>query len=333
MSVNLFSYRIFLFYVNFATGAGGLAPQWDLNSNDALRFRCYYEEPNQEYVLPQGAHDPLTRRAQAVPRTVVRPVVLLFFLQDSSLAIHDWRVPNSGVDSSLGGRFLRRTTLYKQSVGPAQGGKPVLFDASDFLVGQSFVVNARTFTVVDADTRTREWFLAQRGMALAPALPIPDDGLAADRLRVGGVGAATINGSSGGGGSGGDGSGGGVGSSENVCPSDLIAPLLRDTTVLRFHAVGLLASSSTSSSAPSSSAFSSSDGAVAYTLLYFTQDDTIAVKARGLVEGLGHQFPLLLKRGRLPKDSVEVPGNDHFTSLNGYEVLFTHAALSHSLCS
>jgi len=238
--------------------------------------------------------------------------MVLFFLQDASLAIHDWRVPNSGVDSSLGGRFMRRTTLYKQQADPAQGGEPVLFDAGDFAVGSTIVVNARRFTVVDADTRTREWFLAHRGVALAPALPIPDDGLAADRLRIGGVGGAN---------SGGGGSSGAV----NACPSDLIAPLLRDTTVLRFHAVGLLAPLISSSSSSFSCSSSSSEAEVAYTLLYFTQNDTIAVKARGNVDGLGHQFPLLLKRGRLPKDSVEVPGNDHFTSLNGYEVRHTKA--------
>jgi hypothetical protein len=68
-----------------------------LSADDTLRFRCYFEELVPAFAVPPGAHGTATRGAAPVPRRVVRPVTLLFFLQDATLAMHDLRVANSGV--------------------------------------------------------------------------------------------------------------------------------------------------------------------------------------------------------------------------------------------
>ena len=150
---------------------------------------------------------------------------------------------NSGVDLSMGRRFLRRTQLYKQAGGGSGGAnRPVVFEPEDFRPGQSFTLNARTFHVVDADGKTRRWFLERRGERLGPALPFPSDGLAAARAAV----ESTC-----GGGQGGDAAGGRYHRVDAVArlgdPIEAAAraarrrggggkgpPLARDKTVLRF---------------------------------------------------------------------------------------------------
>ena len=140
-------------------------PPWLVQPGDTLRFRCYFEEPVVDHPKFGGK--------LASHKMRVRKMTLTYFLQDKSIAMHELRTENSGI---VQGRFLKRTQLFRDD-GSA-------FTPSDFRVGGTFSLNMRVFTVVDADTRTRRWFLDELQDALPPALPFPDDGFEAERAAM-----------------------------------------------------------------------------------------------------------------------------------------------------
>ena len=50
------------------------------------------------------------------------------------------------------------------------------FAPSDFSIGEEIEINSRKFMIVDADAKTRDYFRSVVGAALPPSLGIPDDG-------------------------------------------------------------------------------------------------------------------------------------------------------------
>jgi hypothetical protein len=56
-------------------------------------------------------------------------------------------------------RYLKRTKCFKLD----DFGRKVLFRPDDFKPKNKFTVNNQEFEVVDADARTRKWFMETRG--------------------------------------------------------------------------------------------------------------------------------------------------------------------------
>jgi Ca2+-binding EF-hand superfamily protein len=52
------------------------------------------------------------------------------------------------------------------------------FQVSDFNIGEDIVINARTFVITDADERTRKYCRDELGQPLPPGMRVPDDGYA-----------------------------------------------------------------------------------------------------------------------------------------------------------
>jgi len=140
------------------------APRWLSQAGEVLGFHCYFMESVPEY---NGYSETTTER----PR--VRQINLTYYVQDSSVAMTEIKVPNSGMPQ---GRFLKRGRLAKDAAGN-------LFKPTDFRIGQEFVVNQRTFVVVDADERTRKWFKDRLGETLGASMPVPDDGFQEERAK------------------------------------------------------------------------------------------------------------------------------------------------------
>lgn len=140
----------------------------------------------------------------------------------------------------------------------------------DLMVGQDLWVYGRRFRITDADERTREWYRSTLKVEQAPKESVPDDGYAQDRQRFQPPPPTTANG---------------------LPPREKGEFYKKDRKVLRFFCKyedrRLLGDSRD------------------YVLYYYLLNDTIEVKEIA-AEGR-HNFPNLLRRQKLPKDSMHVP--------------------------
>ena len=100
----------------------------------------------------------------------MRRLVLLFYLCDGTLEVHEPKQANSGLAQGV---FLARARVAK-----ADG----LLSPSDFSVGSSLTLAGRKLQLVGADAFTRDYYAA-RGQPQAPDSPIPE-GQAGSRSAV-----------------------------------------------------------------------------------------------------------------------------------------------------
>jgi len=141
--------------------AGPARPKWIVETTKpVLRFFGYFQEP----VSGGGGND--TKAG-----TRIRPVTISYFLQDNTVGVDEPKTKNSGLPQ---GRFMRRAAVQFTS----EDGEVRPFHASDFQIGAEIAINARLFTVVDADNTTRAYCRDTLGTPLPPGMRVPDDGYA-----------------------------------------------------------------------------------------------------------------------------------------------------------
>jgi len=122
-----------------------------------LRFFSYFKEPIRE----GGSNDSKSGFR-------IRQCTITFYLEDNSISIKEQKTLNSGLPQ---GTFMKRMKLFKK-------GTKDNFAPTDFTIGEEITINYRSFVVVDADKKTREYFRSDVGAALPPSIGIPDDGYA-----------------------------------------------------------------------------------------------------------------------------------------------------------
>ncbi|OQR81910.1 hypothetical protein THRCLA_11298 [Thraustotheca clavata] len=129
-------------------------PTWVTNDRQVLRFFCYYEEP--------AYQAPLTLKAPKLP-SLIRRLVLLYYLADASIEVMEPRVRNSGLPQGL---FMKKSILKKKD------GQ--IYIPSDFIIGKSIVIKGQKCTIVDCDTATKEYY-TEMNLPIGYAQPYPDE--------------------------------------------------------------------------------------------------------------------------------------------------------------
>lgn len=203
----------------------------------------------------------------------VRKCVLSYFLEDSSLKINEPKLANSGIPQGI---FLKRTRIHKPD------GTP--YTPFDFQIGSEIVIFDRTYKVLDGDARTRQYFEEKLGTPLGPAAEPPRDPHEQARLLV---------------------------EHETHDPkrssrqpsiagkrrADTLGQFLRnDRQVLRFDCVW-------DDAAPFGERRR-------YVLHYFLSDDTLEIRECISANDGRDPYPSLLKRQKLPRNSLRVPTAD-----------------------
>lgn len=251
--------------------AGSVAkPSYVELDRQVLRFYSYFKE---------AVHESPAEDAR------VRKCTIQFFLVDGTAMVIEHREENSGIPQ---GTFVKRHRI------PKPNGEP--YDWTDLVVGGEITVYGRTLRIVDCDEFTRG-FYASRGFDQAAAEAYPDDPYTSLRSTMA-VGA-------------GDGYFGcksnplkkfmeaslgkvaaGRGEDENLRQF-----LQNDRKVLRFHCTwddtGRLYGDK-----------------IAYTLHYFLADDTVEVREVPVMNSGRDNFPMLLRKQKLPKDWKKDLHND-----------------------
>ncbi|KAG5186943.1 ef-hand domain-containing protein [Tribonema minus] len=246
-------------------------PSYITKEGQVLRFRAYFQEP----VYEGGSVDAAGFR--------VRVFAVNYHLSDETMAIEEPRVQNSGLTQ---GKFMKRTKVERpRGVG---GG---VYQPADFCVGEEIWVYGRRFRIVDADARTREWYRENLGLEQGPAEDVPDDGYARERQRFevpkqteAGLPLGTGSGVA---------AGGAVtgGAAARAVRREKGEYFKKDRKVLRFfcrYEDQRLQGDKRD-----------------YVLYYYLLNDTVEVKEVA-AEGR-HNFPNLLRRQKLPRDSLHVP--------------------------
>lgn len=260
-------------------------PSWVMNDKQVLRFQAYFEEPVFSFNNFNNGNITQSKR--------IRKMMIDYYLVDCSVAINELKQENSGLPQ---GRFVRRTKLEKPD--------GTLFQPQDFRVGGTFKLNNRKFYVVDANSKSRAYFEQKLGEKVPAAIPFPDDGFDEERKQVD------------------------AGRQRVTTTKEKRDYNTADRTVLRFfcayeepvppEAKDRGSASAAFQSAASSPWVSAEDagpnpfgesnkatGHRLYTLHYYVYDDTVEVKS---VRTDGVQsFPYLLKKSRLPFNSVHPP--------------------------
>eukprot|EP00752_Nemacystus_decipiens_P010592 g9432.t1 len=143
-----------------------------------------------------------------------------------------------------------------------------IYAPGDFGVGEEVWIHGRRFRIVDADLTTRQWFQRNLGRSLGPAEDYPDDGYGAERAKVS------------------------IPKKRSMMPAREKGEFYKkDRKVLRFFC----------KYKDSRLQGDKRD----YILYYYLLNDTIEIKEVA-AEGR-HNFPNLLRRQKLPKDSMFVP--------------------------
>ncbi len=104
----------------------------------------------------------------------IRKVILYYYLEDDSMHIAEPRQDNSGIPQGI---FVKRHKATKDGGG--------FFTPSDFTVGEEITIYAKTFYLVDADSYTREWYMANMSKEQGAPMPYPDDPVDAYRATFG----------------------------------------------------------------------------------------------------------------------------------------------------
>jgi hypothetical protein len=106
-------------------------PSFVMYDKVVLRFRAYFK---------QTMHD-------SVEQFLLRVVVILYYLEDDSIAVTEPPQENSGI---LQGVLIKRQRLPKDSTG--------FFTINDFNIGVNLTFYGKTFHIVDCDTYTSVFF-------------------------------------------------------------------------------------------------------------------------------------------------------------------------------
>ncbi|CAM9320788.1 unnamed protein product [Scytosiphon promiscuus] len=272
------------------TREGSCIPDYITKEKQVLRFFAYFQEP----VHEGGSMDATGFR--------VRKFSIMYFLSDNTISIEEPRITNSGLTQ---GKFMRRLQVTRPlnacsrdarsaggSATPVRatggggegeggvigggGGKsgstPAVQDIyapGDFDVGNEVWIHGRSrFRIVDADLTTRQWFQRNLGRTLKLAEGYPEDGYGAERAKVS------------------------VPKKRSMMPAREKGEFYKkDRKVLRFFC----------KYKDSRLQGDKRD----YILYYYLLNDTIEIKEVA-AEGR-HNFPNLLRRQKLPKDSMFVP--------------------------
>eukprot|EP00753_Platysulcus_tardus_P019701 PLAT7443.1.p2 GENE.PLAT7443.1~~PLAT7443.1.p2 ORF type:complete len:821 (+),score=484.69 PLAT7443.1:99-2561(+) len=218
-------------------------PAWLLFDREVLRFYMYFKEA-------------VTESREENFR--VRKCTLMFYLEDSSIHISEPREDNSGIPQGV---FFKRSVITNPKT-----GEP--YTPLDFVVGDTFTLFGRTFQIVDADSKTRDYLAATYDVDVPRALPFPEDPYSALRKPKPKAKITSITG--------------------EKKPDTLRKFLKNDRKILRFNCQ-----------------WDNTDklyGEVRnYVLHYYLSDDTVEVREVYEYNSGRDAFPLLLKRQKLPK--------------------------------
>ena len=203
----------------------------------------------------------------------VRKCELFYFLADDTCKLTEPKVANSGI---AGGDMLKRAVFMK-----ADGKTP--YAPIDFMIGSHIILSGKNFRVVDADIRTRKFFKKMFNINMPSKENIPDDVFAKDQKERGAL-SATL--------------------SRRITNEALLGgrpglwgyKMIKHQTEiphnqikeLRFKAIW----------DDSSRMYG---GRKEYSLVYYLLDDEIEIRNKKATAG-GDPFPLLVKKGRLPRD-------------------------------
>ena len=203
----------------------------------------------------------------------VRKCNLYFYLADDTCKLTEPKVANSGI---AGGDMLKRAVFMK-----ADGKTP--YAPIDFMIGSHVILGGKNFRVVDADVNTRKYFQKCYNIEMPPAEQVADDVFRLDQKERNSV-SATV--------------------SRRITNEALLGgrpglwgyKMVKHQTEiphnqikeLRFKAIW----------DDSSRMYG---GRNEYSLVYSLIDDEIEIRNKKASAG-GDPFPLLVKKGRLPRD-------------------------------
>ena len=203
----------------------------------------------------------------------VRKCTLFYFLADDTCKLTEPKVANSGI---AGGDMLKRGPFMK-----VDGKTP--YAPIDFMIGSHIILAGKNFRVVDADVNTRKYFQKTFNVTLPGAEKIPDDVFVKDQRERGAL-SATL--------------------SRRITNEALLGgrPGLwgykmikhvadiphNQIKELRFKCIW----------DDSATMYGSRK---TYSMIYHLADDEIEIRNKKASAG-GDPFPLLVKKGRLPRD-------------------------------
>ncbi|CDJ40995.1 hypothetical protein ETH_00005775 [Eimeria tenella] len=110
------------------------APAWDVMEHKVLRFFAYFNEHVDESRLENYRS---------------RPVEILYYLEDDTMAVVEPKIDNSG---------MRSGTLIKRHRFPRADETEKLVSPADLRVGTTFIAYGKTFALTACDAFTREWY-------------------------------------------------------------------------------------------------------------------------------------------------------------------------------
>jgi EF-hand domain-containing protein 1 len=203
----------------------------------------------------------------------VRKCTLFYFLADDTCKLTEPKVANSGI---AGGDMLKRAVFMK-----VDGKTP--YSPIDFMIGSHIILAGKNFRVVDADSNTRKYFKKTFNIDMPVAEKIPDDVFVKDQKERSAL-SATL--------------------SRRITNEALLGgrPGLwgykmvkhvadiphNQIKELRFKAIW----------DDSTSMYGSRK---TYSIVYHLIDDEVEIRNKKASKG-GDPFPLLVKKGRLPRD-------------------------------
>jgi len=132
-------------------------PAWVQFDRKVLRYYAYFSEPI--YDSP-------------MEKVRVRQCRIYLYLEDHSIHIEEFKVPNSGIPQ---GKFLERSRIPKADTGH--------IDVVDLLVGKPIKIWGREFHIYDADPCTREFVKSTHQIELAERTGVPIDDWTALNLK------------------------------------------------------------------------------------------------------------------------------------------------------
>jgi len=229
----------------------------------------------------------------------IRKCDIFYYTEDSSIQILEKKMENSGVPQ---GNFLKRHQVPRGGSVGGGGGADVI-GLEDLVIGATVTIYSRTFHIIDANSTTKE-YLRANGFAVGESQPFPVDRYEAVR--------STITSRE-------------TGKDPAVChnikknPMKEFAEAMLGQTVnnkgregflkyerkvLRFHCVW-------------DNRQSLYGDLQFFKLHYFMMDDTVEVLTVNGPNAGRDPYPLLLRRGRLPKDlKDDKAGHYHWRDMN-----------------
>ena len=215
----------------------------------------------------------------------IRKFIIYFYLVDGTIRINEPKIRNSGLPSG---------DVYERSVIVRKDGNP--YGILDFKSGAEVEVCSRVYRIVDCDAKTKKYFKDELNTSFGTPEKYPDDPFVesqkfSDQARMKNptlsrriTNEALL--------------GGRPGLIGHKVTKSLDSWIANDGKTLKFECL-----------------WDDSDhiGGTKHMLqlVYYLEDDTIQL-VRPVVKGGGNIFPVLIKRGRIPRDftkSAEIPDN------------------------